>query len=460
APQPRLDGDALLALASMSREDLDSAMKGALVATRIEPGSRVTGRVTRVGRDDVFVDLGGKSEGQIERSELPDAAPGDEISAFVLDVDENGIQLSMKLSGGAAAEHLEQAKLTGVPIEGKVASRNAGGYEVRIGSTRAFCPSSHISRLREVDPDAYIGQTLQFRVLETGDKIVVSRRVLQDAEAEIKAGELWGRIDVGQEHRGVVRNVLNFGAFVDVGGIEGLVPRREISWAGNADPTTVLRPGQAVEVRVLEIDRENRKLTLSARSLEDDPWHSVGTEFLPGSTYKGKVVKLETFGAFVELAPGLTGLAHASRLHGATWTVGEDVEVTVMGLDNERRRIELAPAGSPGAPEPAATEVRGTITDVMANGVSVRLEDGRTGWLSAREVDLPSGTVLAQRYRQGRSITARVLAMNGARVDLTVRSDDEEKNWRSELRQSNQPVPPAKSGFGTFGELLGKALKK
>ena len=461
APPPvetKLDPNDLLALASMSREELDSAMRQSLTAARIEPGTKVTGKITRIGRDEVFVDLGGKSEGQVERSELPNAAVGDAISAFVLESDENGVTLSLRLSGGAASEHLETARETGVPVEGKVTARNAGGYEVRIGNTRAFCPASHISRLREVDPDAYIGQTFAFRVLETGDKVVVSRRVLQDAEAEVKAVELWGRLEVGQEYRGVVKNVLNFGAFVDIGGVEGLVPRREISWAGNADPTTVLRPGQAVEVHVLELDRESRKVTLSARSLEDDPWNAMGTEFVIGASYRGKVARLEAFGAFIELAPGLTGLVHASRLAGVGWAQGDDVEITVLGIDGERRRIELTPAGAADAPAPAATEVRGTITEVMANGVSVRLEDGRTGWLSAREVDLPAGTVLAQRYRKGRPSTAKVLSISGARVDLTARSDEEEKNWRSELRQA-QPAASPRAGFGTFADLLNAAKK-
>ncbi len=463
APAPRenpnrLDPDDLLALTQMDPAELAALMNASVASARLNPGDRVTGRVTRVGRDDLFVDLGGKSEGQLDRAELPEAAVGSEITAYVLAIDEMGIQLSVRLSGGAAAEHLEQARASGVPVEGKVVSRNTGGFEVRVGGARAFCPASQMSRLPEVDPDAFVGQTLSFRVIETGDKTVVSRRVLQEEEAKAKAEALWARLEVGQEYRGTVRNVMAFGAFVDIGGAEGLVPRREISWASNADPTSVLRPGQAIEVRVLDADRATRKLTLSARSVDDDPWNEVGVAFAAGATYPGTVVKLEAFGAFVQLAPGLQGLTHASKLAGTSWKVGDAVQVRLVSIDSERRRLELAPSvegaeATPGAAATPTAPVQGTVTEVLGNGVVVRLADGRTGWLAANQVDLPAGTVLNQRFRAGRAITARILQDQGNRVDLTLRSDDEDADWRGALRQQ-QPAARSTGNLGTFADLL------
>ncbi len=455
-PHMRMHTDDLMALVDMDPREIAALMNESIRANKIEEGTRVTGRITRVGRDDVYVDLGGKSEGQVDRLELPNAKVGDEITAYILENGEDGIILSLKLSGNAASEHLEQAKTSGVPVEGKVMSRNAGGFEVRVGGARAFCPASQMSRLPDVDPDTYVGQTLSFRVLETGDKIVVSRRAIQEEEAKAKAEILWQKIAPGDEFRGIVRNVLPFGAFVDIGGLEGLVPRREMSW-GSGDASGTLRPGQAVEVRVLEADLENRKLTLSARSADDDPWNAVGSEFHAGGIYKGKVVKLETFGAFVELAPGLQGLAHASRLRDVNIAAGDQIDFRLISVDHERKRLELAPAvtgevAEDRPAEPAAQVVNGTVMEVLANGVAVRLADGRTGWLGAREVDLPAGTVLTQRFRKGKAITARVLSTSGERVDLTTRMEDEDKNWRSQMRAQG---PASKTGaLGTFADLL------
>jgi small subunit ribosomal protein S1 len=457
---PRLSTDDLMALVDMDPRELAALMDQNLRTTQLEEGMRVTGRIARVGRDELFVELGGKAEGQLDLSEAPNAKAGDEITAFVVSIDEDGVQLSMKLSGSAAAEHLDQAKETKVPVEGKVMSRNAGGFEVRIGGARAFCPMSHISRLPEVDLDAFVGQTLPFRVLETGDKIVVSRRVIQEEEMAVKAGELWSRLELGQEYRGVVRNVLAFGAFVDIGGVEGLVPRREISWAGNAEPSAALRAGQALEVRVIALDPENRKLTLSARAPDDDPWNAVGTEFMTGGVYSGKVVKLESFGAFIELSPGLTGLAHGSRLAGVALSPGDRVDVRLVSVDHERKRLELAPVSAgeaaeaeqaEAAAEPEQVQVNGIVAEVLANGVVVSLSDGRTGWLPAREVDLPAGTVLNQRYRKGKPVTARVVGTNGARVDLTARSEEEDKGWRTAMRRQER----GGGSLGTFADLLG-----
>jgi small subunit ribosomal protein S1 len=450
------DPDDLMALAQMGPEELAALMEGATVGRRaLEPGQKVRGVVTRVGKEVVFVDIGAKSEGQVERGEMPEASVGDTVEAFVVDEDELGIVLSTSLSGAAAADHIEEARASGVPVEGKVASRNSGGFEVRIGSVRAFCPMSRISRLPEVDLDAYVGQTLSFRVIETGDKVVVDRRVLQEAEAEVKAQALWQTLAEGQQHRGIVRSVQPFGIFVDIGGVDGLVPKREISWASVEDPRTVVRVGQAVEVVILEIDHERKKLTLSAKALEDDPWTGIDLQFHEGGVYPGTVVRAEPFGAFVELAPGLTGLVHVSKQAGGRLEVGTGVDVRLLGIDRERRRLELAPVREGEAPAEGSGDVRvrGTVADVLRNGVVVQLDDGRTGWLPEGEVDLPPGTVLAQRFRQGKPVEARVTQEDPRRPTLSTRSatDAEERSWQRH-RTGGQP---GGQSFGTLGDLLG-----
>lgn len=455
ADTPKLATDDLMALADMDPSELAALMEGAVAGAALSVGDKVTGRVTRIGSDTVFVDVGGKSEGQLDRIEAPEATVGQEVTAYVVARGEWGIALSMQLQGDAAAEIIEEAHASGVPVEGRVTSRNKGGYEVRIGTARAFCPMSMISRLPDLDPDAYIGQTLPFRVIETGDKIVVSRRALQDEEAEEAAGKLWATLAEGQQHRGIVRNVQAFGFFVDIGGVDGLVPKREIAWGGVSDPRTAVQRGQSVEVRVLEVDHANKKLTLSCRDLADDPWNRVGADFVEGGLYEGSVVRTEAFGAFVELDTGLQGLMHVSKLAAGMPQPGERVRVRVLNVDHDRRRLALAPASAdaePGVAAAAAGPVKGTVAEVLHNGVVVQLDDGRTGWLSAREVDLDPGTVLAQRFRRGKAVEARITGERGGRVDLSMRSDDggAQNAWRAEAAKQKK----ADKGFGTFGDLL------
>lgn len=453
APAGRLDLSDLEALAQMSPDELASLMEGSSGGVRLEPGAKVEGTVTRVGHDTVFVDLGGKSEGLLDRSELPDASAGDSVEAFVVRAGENGTILTVKLTGQAAAEHLAEAAESGLPVEGRVEGRNPGGFNVKVGPVRAFCPASQMTTLRGVDPDGFIGQVLEFRVLEAGDRVVLSRRALQEEEAARKAEILWKTLAVDQQHRGTVTSVQPFGFFVDIGGVEGLVPRSEIGWGHTDDPHQAVRVGQAVEVAVIRADREQRKLTLSAKALEDDPWNAVGSGFVEGGVYGGKVTNTADFGAFVQLAPGLEGLVHVSKLPGGLPEKGSSIDVRLLQIDHERRRLSLAPVEA-GAESivAGATELSGTVVEVKPGGVVVQLEDGRSGWLPAGEVDLPAGTVLAQRFRRGRTITARVTADDPRRVTLSMREDAREaqRSWRVHQAQQGSG-----GGFGTLGELLG-----
>ncbi len=459
-PTPKLETDDLLALADMDPSELAALMDGAVERGIVEVGDKVDAIVSRVGHDTVFVDLGGKSEGQLERGEFPDVAMGDTITAYIVAKGEWGVHLSRQLQGDAAGEIVDEAHASGMPLEGKVTSRNKGGYEVRIGPVRAFCPMSLMSRLPEMDPDALVGQTLTFKVIETGDKIVLSRRALQEEEVADQAKKIWLEIEPGMEYRGVVRNTAAFGFFVDIGGVDGLVPRREIAWGSVEDPRTAVRVGQSVDVRVLDVDREARKLTFSCRNLDDDPWQKIGTEFMEGEVYSGIVVRLETFGAFVELDAGLSGLLHVSKLGGDTPQPGDQLSVRILGVDTERRRLDLGLSTSEytgsATAEAVSEAVVGVVTDVLHNGVVVKLDDGRVGWLDARDAVLEPGTVLAQRYRRGKRIEARSTGERGGRVSLSTKADDasEDRSWRQAARKQKK----SDKGFGTMGDLL-KGLK-
>lgn len=447
----RIDTEDLLAIAAMNPSELAALMEETVRPTRYDIGAAVEGSIARVGRDDLFVDLGGKAEGILDRAEAPDACLGDPIKAFVFSFEEGVVRLSTRLSGAAAAGHLEEARESGVPVDGRVTARNSGGFEVRVGSARAFCPVSRMSRLPEVDLDAYVGQTLQFRVIETGEKVVLDRRVLQEEEIRANADEIWKRIEPGQGFRGTVRSVQPFGVFVDIGGVDGLVPRRELSWTGG-DPMR-LAVGQGIEVHVMEVNRETRKLTLSAKALDEDPWNLVGDVFVEGGIYEGTVARVEAYGAFVDLSEGLAGLVHVSKLPSGIPKAGDPIRVRVLTVDHERRRLELSPATSDDVAD-VGGPVKGTVAQVLRNGVVVQMDDGRTGWLPSSEIDLPAGTVLAQRFRVGKAVTARVVEDQGSRVSLSARegTKEEEVSWRQHAAKQRR----AQESFGTLGDLLGQ----
>ncbi|MCB9678418.1 MAG: S1 RNA-binding domain-containing protein [Alphaproteobacteria bacterium] len=455
APRPRLDTDDLLALASMDPAELAALMEGAVRADALEVGEEVRGTVTAVTDQQILVDIGRKAEAWMERGDLPDVHVGQEVTAYVLHAEESGVRISTRLSGSAASAHLEEAEESGAPVEGHVASMNSGGFEVRIGDVRAFCPRSLISRHHVDAPEVFVGQTLQFKVIETGEKIVLSRRALEEERAEQMASTFWKSVEVGQQLDGVVRNVQPFGAFVDLGGVDGLIPKRELSW-GDDSPADRVAVGEQVTVRVLEVDFERKKLTLSLKDPDQAPWRTVGSEFVEGGVYEGTVVRLTSFGAFVRLADGLDGLVHTSRLAAGVPKVGDALKVRVLALDHERQRISLAPFVE-GTAEATAEEevVSGTVAEVMRNGVVVQLDDGRTGWLPAGEVELPAGTMLAQRFRRGKQVQARVKdASRGSRLTLTMRQAAEE-DWRAHA------APKKPESFGTFGDLFaGLNLKK
>ena len=299
--------------------------------TRVEVGQTVVGRVIAIGQTTAFVEVGDKSEALLDLAELRDPesgevtlAEGDRIEATVVDDGSTSGTIVLRRSlgrGGHLPAELEQAYAAGVPVEGVVRSENKGGFEVQLGAARAFCPRSQIDRRRgELVAADYIGKRFAFRItkLDTDRRdIVVSRRAILDAEAEARAQETREKIVPGAVLEGVVTNLQPFGAFVDLGGIEGMVHVSELAYGRVGHPSEVLEPGQRVTVKVVqggEGEGGKPRVGLSLKDLADDPWASVERDFPVGSTVRGRVRRLESYGAFVELAPGLEGLAHISKL--------------------------------------------------------------------------------------------------------------------------------------------------
>jgi small subunit ribosomal protein S1 len=240
-----------------------------------------------------------------------------------------------------------QAYEAGIAIEGRVDGSNPGGLVVRLGDVRAFCPISQIERNVPSDLSGYIGRTLAFHILELKDnEVVVSHRKIAEAEMDARAESLWTKLEEGQTLEGVVSNVRDFGVFVDVGGIDGLIPRSELGWERNA---VAPDPGTLIQVRVLSVNRLEKRLSLSLKDSSADPWAQVGRSFLPGGVYAGKVTRLTDFGAFILLAPGLEGLAHISKLSSKrighpreVLEVGQELQIRIDEIDAARKRLSLA----------------------------------------------------------------------------------------------------------------------
>jgi small subunit ribosomal protein S1 len=337
-------------------------------------GDVVKGKVLTVGRESVFVALAdGRTEGMLELEELRDpdgkitVKVGDEIEARVVAMgDRAEVVVLRKLMGRkAGSDELEQAFQLGIPVEGTVAAVNKGGVDVTIAGVRAFCPISQLELRQVEDAAVYVGRKLTFRITKyeqdrRGINLVVSRRALLEEEARARGVTTRAKLTLGAVLPGVVVAIKDFGAFVDLGGLEGMLPASELGFQRGVRPADVLSVGQELTVQVLRIEktddpRRPERISLSLKALERDPWDDIAERFPAGSKFTGKVTRVEPYGAFVELAPGIEGLAHVGELSGGKQVrharelvkVGETREVTVLAIDRERRRISLGTGERP-----------------------------------------------------------------------------------------------------------------
>lgn len=344
-------------------------------ARRPKIGDLVKGKIITVGKEAVFVDLGGKAEGQLERDQVTDREGkllvkiGDTVEARVVSDAGGVLVLRTKLSRGpqASAELVQAAEL-GIPVEGTVTEVIKGGVSVDVAGVRGFCPASQIDNRFNEDLTKFVGQKLTFRVTkyEGGRNLVLSRRALLDEEKEKLAGQTRKNLVPGAVLRGKVVGFKPFGAFVDLGGIEGMLHVSELGFQRVEKPEDVLALGQELDVAVLKIEPGDKgeRISLSLKALANDPWRDATANLHEGSRVKGRVTRLQPFGAFVEIAPGVEGLVHISEL-GAGRRInhpkefvseGQEVEASVLGIDHDKRRLSLS-MGSANADKASAEDV-------------------------------------------------------------------------------------------------------
>jgi len=329
----------------------------------LKAGDVVKGTIVQVNPDSVLVDVGYKTDGVIPRSEMKlkeDQVPADvfevgkQVPVYVLSVDgrDGGVLVSYRRALEEVAwDRLYAARERNEILKAPVVEEVKGGLVLDVG-VRGFMPASHVDRGYVNDLNQYVGETIRMRVIEIDrakNRIILSRKAVLEEEYSQKRDETWATIEEGQKIKGTVKGITDFGAFVDLGGVDGLLHVSEMSWGRVGHPSDVVKVGDEIEVMVLRVDREEEKISLGLKQLLADPWSTVSEKYAPGSLIRGRVMRLAPFGAFVELEPGVEGLIHISQL--ADYHVnepsevvseGEDITVKVLRVQPEERRISLS----------------------------------------------------------------------------------------------------------------------
>ena len=451
-----------------------------------DPGERVSGTVTAIDRNGVFVDINARCEGIIDRTELENdegeltVAVGDTVEAYFLGGREDELRLTTRISGGADTEMLFNAYQAGIPVEGRVESEINGGFQVNVSGNRGFCPYSQIDVHRQ-EPGLFIGQTLLFDILEfdehRGD-LVLSRRQLLEREREKNKEELKKSLSEDDIVEGTVTKLMPFGAFVDLGGIDGLIPISQLAWGHTEKPEDIVSVGEKVRVLIRDIDWDRERISLSLRHAQGDPWQDLSYRYHVGMKVEGRVVRLMPFGAFVELEPGVDGLVHISKL-GAGRRVnhpkevvseGDTVAVSIEKIDLDERRIGLSMEdtgaaaseeeqvfGSPEDVRPGAT-ITGRVDGIKDFGVFVELPGEQTGLLHISEIDLGSTRdkegALKNKFPLGSTIRVTVKKIEGDRIGLTLsdKANTAGAEQRTDVRDFMKDSGDA--GLGSLGDAL------
>jgi len=469
----------------------DRSMFAAMLEGKLEnyvggysPGERVKARVTAVRENYVALDVRSKHEGLIDVAEFKDdegnvkILAGDPVDVIFVQQREGALMFTRATVTAKAVvdQTVMQAKESGLPLEGLVQKEVTGGYEVTVAGKRAFCPFSQIDLFKT--PDAvYIGKRFPFAVMEYDEEegnLVVSRRMLLEKERVAQKEALKAGLKEGQVLKGTVSRLADFGFFVDLGGMDGLVPLRELSWRHGTKPEEVVKVGDEVEVSVVAIDWEKERVSLSLKALMRDPWLDIVEKYPPGAVLEAKVTRIEKFGAFVDLGEGVEGLVGTGRLAAGRRIMtprevvseGQMLLLQVETVEHDRRRIGLKPVDEriaklkPGELQPGM-EVKGIVESCRDFGVFVRLSETKTGLLHVAEADVTQGgsaaAKLERAYPPRSEVTLIVKALEGDRVSLTtpakwaggIKSDAEDETEQFMAKQKAE-----RKTFGSLGDAL------
>ena len=436
----------------MEREELnfESALENYLNPDfgDLEEGAIAKGKIVRINKDNVLVDVNFKSEGQIPAAEFRDAQgnmtvkEGDEVDVFV--VHKNELDGTIALSFEKAKrmqvfDQLENVQESNKVIKGHIVRRIKGGYTVDLGGVEAFLPGSHVDLRPVPDMDALVNQEFEFRVLKINRRrsnVIVSRRVLLEEERDAKRQDLLQTLEEGQIVRGKAKNITEYGVFVDLGGLDGLLHITDMSWKRIRHPKEMITMGQDLELKVLSFDKENNKVSLGLKQLVPDPWQDISERFPVGAKFTGKVTNLVDYGAFVELETGVEGLVHISEM---SWTrklrhpsqmvhPGDEVEVVILGVDGDKKRISLGmkqvrpnPWELVAERYPEGTILEGVIKNITDFGMFIGIEDGIDGLIHVSDISWTKKIRHPNEiYKVGDVVQAKVLTVDQENEKFTL----------------------------------------
>ncbi|MEX0977147.1 MAG: 30S ribosomal protein S1 [Woeseia sp.] len=429
-------------------ESFAELFEESFASQQIKPGSIITGRIVAVNNDVVIVSAGLKSEAVIpieqfqnEKGEIS-ISVGDDVEV-ALDAVEDGFG-ETRLSREKAIRartwiELEKAYEKGEVVQGIINGRVKGGFTVEIDNVRAFLPGSLVD-VRPVRDPAYLeGKSLEFKVIKLDQKrnnVVVSRRAVVEQEYSAEREELLESLQEGNIVKGIVKNLTDYGAFVDLGGIDGLLHITDMAWKRVKHPSEVVNVGDEIDVKILKFDRERQRVSLGIKQLGDDPWHDLARRYPQGARIFGKITNIADYGCFVEIEEGVEGLVHVSEMD---WTnknvnpskvvqIGEEVEVMVLEIDEERRRISLGvkqcqpnPWAEFSATVNRGDKVKGQIKSITDFGIFIGLDGGIDGLVHLSDIswDL-AGEEAVHNYKKGQEIEAAVLAIDADRERISL----------------------------------------
>ncbi|MCP4135723.1 MAG: S1 RNA-binding domain-containing protein [bacterium] len=425
----------------MSSEDFEQMLEDSINRTDdFAVGDKVHGTVVFLDNENVFVDISGKSEAVIEISEFVDddgnvaVKQGDTIEGYISSIGRGEIQLTSRLGKGQInTEVLQIAYESGVPVEGTIIGVVKGGYSVSLSGTRCFCPFSQIDSRAPEKPEDLIQSTFPFRIIkfeERGKNIVLSRRVLLDEERQLKEEELKKSIKEGDVVQGIVKTRRDFGIFVDIGGVEALVPKSELSWSRYSNPVS-FKEGDEISGKILSIDWDKKRISMSVKQLSPEPWKNI-VNYSEGQSVKGKIVNIIKSGAFLELEPGLEGFIHISRMSHVkrinkpedVLSIGVVVNAKIVSIDNGERRVALELLTD--NPDPWADASMETMSGVhkgiieisKPTGINVRLDNGMLGFIPRTELAARDNSDIQKVYSVGKEVKFVVKDMSQENKNL------------------------------------------
>lgn len=457
------------------------------VSRKLKPGDKVTGEIISVNGENAFVNIGEKEDGVIEVRDLADengnlaVKPGDTIEAYVLRISSEGARLSRSVNG-AGVYLIEEAKEAGVPVEGRVKSVRKGGYDIELMGKTAFCPGSQMEYVKPEEAEGLVGKSMKFlimRVENRGRNIVVSRRALIERERKENLEKVTANMNAGDFVDATITRLANFGAFAEIApGVEGMIHLSELSWSRVESPEEAVSVGEKVKVKILKMDKDDKgrlKISLSRKMAIDDPWDSVSEHFKEGDVIEGVTRRLTPFGAFIELKPGVEGLAHVSEL---SWEKrirhpeeilkpGEKVAVKIKNIAPGEKKIALSVKDAQGDPWLDAKDtlkegaiIRGKVEARGPHGLFIEVGPGVTGLMPASVIKGAVDAASLNKLAAGDEVEARVSKVDYGAKRLTLipkdaEARDEDVSWREHARDS---APAEETGI--MAQALKKAMQK